>query len=189
MNITNNSLVISYQTAPTDPVATIRSELTAAYAAKYAGSSLALTSSTAAATPSLFAVGYVDNTTTHQLTIGFTVPGDTNLSGATDFTDLTTVAQFFGQSIAKGNNVSWSTGDVNYDGQVDFNDLTIVAQYFGQSLTKSQASELPASFVAQYNLALAEVHGGTSSVPEPGIVSLLAVGAAGLLARRRRRQA
>jgi len=192
LNITNHDLVINYQTAGADPVATVRAELTASYKAKYVGSTLALTSSTAAANFAAFAVGYVDNTTAHQLTVGFTVPGDTNLSGATDFTDLTTVAQFFGTSVAKGNNVSWSTGDVNYDNQVDFTDLTLVAQYFGASLTKSQASELPTSFVAQYDLALAEVGGGsgnvdTSSVPEPGSISLMVLGAAGLLARRRRR--
>jgi len=187
LNITNHDLVISYGSAANDPVTTIRTQLTAAYKAKYSGANLPLTSSTAAASPSLFAVGYVDNTSTHQLTVGFTIPGDTNLSGATDFTDLTTVAQFFGQSIAKGNNVSWSTGDVNYDNQVDFSDLTLVAQYFGQSLTKSQASELPASFVAQYNLALAEVRGGTSSVPEPGMIGVFAVAAVGLMVRRRAR--
>ena len=119
------------------------------------------------------------------MTIALTVSGDTNLSGSTEFTDLTTVAQFFGQSIAKGNNVSWSTGDVNYDGNVDFNDLTLVAQYFGDSLTKAEAASLPATFVAQYNLALAEVRGGTTSVPEPATFTLFAGVACWFLAGKR----
>ena len=187
LDITNNDLLINYGSPGNDPVTTIRADLTAAYKAKYSGSTLALTSSTTAAAPAKFAVGYVDNTATHQLTVGFTVPGDTDLSGTTDFSDLTTVAQFFGTSVAKGNNVSWQTGDVNYDNQVDFNDLTLVAQYFGDSLTKAEAASLPASFVAQYDLALAEVGVGTSSVPEPGMAGLLAMGATALLTRRRRR--
>ena len=185
LDITNNATIINYGSAANDPVKAIRAELAAAYAAKYSGSSLAITSSIAAAKPSAFAIGYVDDTTTHQLKFALTVPGDANLSGATDFDDLTTVAQFFGQSLAKGNNVSWQTGDLNYDGSVDFGDLTIIAQYFGDSLTKAQAAELPASFVAQYDLALAEV-GGTASVPEPVGVWLLAIGGMGLLGRRRR---
>jgi len=188
LDIMNNSVVISYGTTAADPVTTIRNQLAAAYSSKYAFGSSYISSSIAAAKPAAFAIGYIDNTTNRQLTIALTVPGDTNLSGSTDFTDLTTVAQFFGQSTGKGNNVGWSTGDVNYDGQVDFNDLTLVAQYFGDSLTKAQAASLPSSFVAQYNLALAEVGGGTSSVPEPGTISLLAIGAAGLMARRRRQR-
>ena len=187
LDITNHPFVVAYGAA-SDPVATIRADLAAAYKAKYSGSSLAITSTTAAQAANHFAIGYVDNTTTKQLTLSLTVPGDTNLSGSTDFTDLTTVAQFFGQSVAKGNSVSWSSGDVNYDNQVDFNDLTIVAQYFGDSLTKEQANELPSSFVAQYNLALAETRASdVSSVPEPGSLSLLGIGAMGLLARRKRR--
>ena len=187
LDMTNNSMVINYGSAANDPVATICADLAAAYAARYAGSNLPITSSTAAANSGKFAIGYTDNTATNQLTLAVTVPGDTDLSGSTDFNDLTTVAQFFGQSIAKGNNVSWQTGDVNYDGAVDFNDLTIVAQYFGDSLTKAEAASLPASFVAQFNLARAEIGGETSSVPEPASIGLLAVGCVRLLSRRQRR--
>ena len=187
LNISNNVLLIKYSSANNDPVTTIRADLAAAYTAKYSGASLPITSSTAAASPGLFAIGYSDNTSTHQLKIAFTVPGDCDLSGTTDFNDLTTVAQFFGQSTAKGNTVSWSTGDVNYDNVVDFNDLTLVAQYFGSSLTKSQASELPASFVAQYELALAEVR-QTDSVPEPMTIGLMSIAGAVLLGQRRERR-
>lgn len=181
-------MLINYASAGNDPATTISADLSAAYAAKYKGN-LRITSSTAAASPGKFVLGYVDNTTTNQLTFGLTVPGDTDLSGTTDFNDLTTVAQYFGESTAKGDAVSWRTGDVNYDGSVDFNDLTIVAQYFGDSLTKSEAASLPASFVAQYDLALAEEgngYRGPTNVPEPASIALLALTAGASLARRRR---
>jgi autotransporter-associated beta strand protein len=189
LNITNNSLVISYGSTVNDPVAAIRADLAAAYAAGYSGSSLPLTSSTAAASPGKFVLGYSDNTASDQLTVAFTVPGDTNLDGKSSFMDLSTIARNYGATLAKGNPVSWSTGDVNYDGRVDFNDLLLVAQNFGDSLTAQDQNELPSSFVAQYNLALAELAfspGKSSPVPEPAGAAL-AVGAAALLARRRRR--
>ena len=194
LDVTNNAVQMNYGSLAKDPVSTIRADLAAAFAAKYSSAAnLSITSSTAAANPGKFTIGYVDNTTTNQLTFALTVPGDTDLSGTTDFNDLTTVAQFFGQSIAKGNNVNWQTGDVNYDGNVDFNDLTLVAQYFGDSLSKAEAASLPASFVAQYDLARAETDGrasavrGTTSVPEPQSLCLSALLAVTLLARRRER--
>jgi hypothetical protein len=173
--------------------------LQAAYQAKYLGSSLAITSSTAGATPNDFVLGYADNTTAHTVTIGFTLTGDATMDGTTNFNDLLVIAQHFGFTTGKnGTAVNWSNGDVNYDNNINFNDLLIVAQHFGQKLASFEAVELPTGFVGQYNLALAELSangelagtgGGASPVPEPGTMSLLAVGAAGLLARRRRRQA
>ena len=187
LNIDNNKLEINYP-AGADPVQSIRLYLQIAYN-NDTWTGPGLTSDIAKAKPSQYAVGYSDNTTTDQITVSLTVPGDTNLSGSTDFTDLTTVAQFFGTSTAKGNNVQWFTGDLNYDNQVDFKDLTLVAQYFGDSLTKAEAGGLPTSFLAQWNLARAEVAAadGTSSVPEPTVAGLAMISAAGLLARRRRR--
>jgi hypothetical protein len=148
MDITDNAVQISYGSPANDPVATIRSDLSAAYAANFAGANLLITSSTAASKPSAFAIGYVDNTATDQLKFALTVPGDANLDGTTNFNDLLLVAQHFGQSTAKGNTVSWSTGDVNYDNNINFNDLLIIAQNFGNSLAKAEAALLPPAIVA-----------------------------------------
>ena len=139
--------------------------------------------------PRAYSLGESDNTKTDQLTVKLTVPGDVNLDGRVDFNDLTVVAQNLGESLAKGSNVNWSMGDINYDGQVDFNDLTMIAQYFGASLTKAEAQYLPASFVAQWNLALAEVHANSSvvAVPEPASLATIVFFAGGLLFRRRRK--
>ena len=158
LNMTNCNLIVSYGTSP-DPMATIRGYLHTAYnGGLWTGAGL--TSGLAKAHAGVFAIGYLDNTATHQLTYELTVPGDTNLSDSTDFNDLTAVAQFFGTSTAKGNVVSWQNGDLNYDGQVDFNDLTIVAQYFGDSLAKAYASVGIAGVVT----ASAEVPGNTGVV-------------------------
>jgi hypothetical protein len=134
-------------------------------------------------------IGYKDNTATDQLTLSLTVPGDATLAGSVTFADLSIVAKNFGQSVAKGNVVSWSSGDLTYAGSVTFTDLSIVAKAYGNSLTKQQANELPSAFLAQYDLALAQIAENDvtpSSVPEPGSLSLLATASLGLLARRRR---
>jgi autotransporter-associated beta strand protein len=208
LNITNHDVFIKYGAAA-DPIATIQADLSAAYnssAGKYvnpAGSVLPITSSTATgAAAGDYVIGYLDNPTSSPLQvdtngptlpadtleIGFTVPGDTDLNGSVNFQDLVNVAKHIG---VKGAGLTWVNGDVDYAGSataINFNDLVIVAKGIGNSLTKQQAHELPTSIVAQYNLALLEIgNGGTSSVPEPGMVSLLAIGAGGLLARRRRR--
>ena len=183
VDLMNNALIIQYGSPAADPVSTVHLDLVAAYAAKYAAAGLPITSSVAASNPGAFAIGYSDNTPTNQLKIMVTVPGDANLDGQTDFNDLTIVAQFFGQTVTTNPTLGWSNGDENYDGQVDFNDLTLVAQYFGDSLTKAEAAALPASFVAQYNLALAEIH--ASSVPEPTAATLLIAASVGMLGRRR----
>jgi hypothetical protein len=54
-------------------------------------------------------------------------------------------------------------------------------------LSTSQLEQLPGSFSAAWNLALAEVQASDSNnVPEPASAALLATGA-GLLLRRRKR--
>jgi autotransporter-associated beta strand protein len=193
LDITNNGLLINYGTG-TDPVSTIVADLTTSFNSNWAGTGL--TSSTAASDPGNGTIGYIDGATdtlssiggTNALLIRYTIPGDTNLDGQVNFADLLTIAQHFGSI---GND--YFNGDLNYDatGIVNFSDLLLVAQHFGQALTGAEATQLGGSFASQWNLALAEV-GKTDmavpSVPEPGSVGLVLLGAAGLLSRRRRRQ-
>ena len=74
-------------------------------------------------------------------------PGDVDGNGRVDFSDLLTLAQFYGQP------GSWGMGDFNGDGRVDFADLLLLAQHYGQAVAGAQATEPQLQPV---------------SVPEPG---------------------
>jgi hypothetical protein len=86
-------------------------------------------------------------------------PGDTNSDGVVDLTDLNNVLNNFGV------NATGNPGDDNSDGTVDLTDLNAVLNNFGVT----------------YAAAALNV------VPEPASLSLLALGATTLLARRRSR--
>jgi autotransporter-associated beta strand protein len=93
-----------------------------------------------------------------------TLAGDANLDLTVNFDDLLKLAAAYNQA------GTWGNGDFNYDGQVNFDDLLQLAANYNQTLT--------GSFGGDWALAV-------SSVPEPGMLSLLAV-AAPLMTRRRR---
>jgi hypothetical protein len=84
-------------------------------------------------------------------------PGDTNNDGVVDLTDLNNVLNNFGST---GTN----PGDDNQDGTVDLTDLNNVLNNFGSTHAASSLGV----------------------VPEPASLSLVAIGATALLARRRR---
>ncbi|MFT3787364.1 MAG: alginate lyase family protein [Tepidisphaeraceae bacterium] len=56
------------------------------------------------------------------------LPGDANLDGMVNFTDLLTLASNYGLSVR-----TWSQGDFTGDGTVNFNDLLVLAQSYGTS--------------------------------------------------------
>jgi hypothetical protein len=189
LDITNNVVTINF-TPGNDPAATIRGYLQSGYGAD-TWTGPGIVSSDAAVHPGLFAVGYADGNTdsgtpaaANQIYIAETLAGDANLDGVVNFPDLLVVAQDYGKT-----GEDWAHGDFNYDGIVNFPDLLIVAQNYGKQLSTSQLAELPGSFAAQWQLAEAEISfAGVSNVPEPTTLSILAIGAAGLLSRRRNRR-
>jgi hypothetical protein len=108
----------------------------------------------------------------------YTLSGDLNLDGAVDFLDLAKLAQSY--NVTDGTR-QWSTGDVNYDGNTDFLDLAKMAQNYNTALGAPAVPGASADFNADLARAFA-------SVPEPGTISLLGLGAVAMLGGRRRRR-
>jgi endonuclease/exonuclease/phosphatase family metal-dependent hydrolase len=184
LDITNDVVQINF-TPGADPAAAIRADLVSGYqSGTWTGTGI--NSSSAAANPGLFAVGYADGNTdtgtpaaANQILLMKTLAGDATLDGIVNFPDLLVVAQNYGKT-----GMDWSQGDFNYDGIVNFPDLLLVAQNYGKQLSTSQLAELPTSFAAQWQLAESEIH--DANVPEPAGTSLLVIGAGAFLTRRRR---
>ena len=107
-------------------------------------------------------LGWVDNGTT-SLNVRYTLYGDATLDGTVNFNDLLKLSQNYNLS-----GKVWADGDSNYDGFVNFTDLLKLSQNYNQSIGASPEA------------------GPASPVPEPGVLGVLAIGAMGLLARRRR---
>ena len=94
------------------------------------------------------------------------LPGDTNLDGTVNFTDLLILAQNYGIS-----NASWRQGDFNGDGTVTFADLLILAQNYGRVLVASPSVPF-------------DLRSAAAPVPGPALAAPLA--ALVLLAYRRK---
>jgi hypothetical protein len=106
--------------------------------------------------------------------VKYTYYGDTNLDGKVDGTDYSRIDNGYLDHLS-----GWYNGDFNYDGVVDGSDYTLIDNAFNQ-----QSASLAAS-VAPLALATSQIS-GAAAVPEPTALSLLALGAVGLLSRRRR---
>jgi hypothetical protein len=108
-----------------------------------------------------------------DILVKYTYYGDANLDGKVDGSDYSKIDAGYA---AGGTLIGWANGDFNYDGVIDGSDYTLIDNAFnsqGVQITASIAS--PSAQVA-----------GSSAVPEPATFSLLAIGVAGLLGRRRR---
>jgi len=106
--------------------------------------------------------------------IKYTYYGDANLDGVVDGSDYTRIDSGYITSGSTG----WMNGDFNYDGVINGSDYTLIDNAFN-----TQGAQLAAAIASP----TAQIAGGSSSVPEPTTISLLALGATGLLGRRRRR--
>ena len=172
-DIQGGQIVFDYTGPGDDPALTIKSLLTASYDAS--GSHRfdvgQFKSTTADATHGL---GWIDNTTTHQVTVGYTLYGDANLDGAVNVQDLAVLAANYRKSVN-----GWASGDFNNDGVVDVEDLALLVANYRHSLA---SDDVPAydglDAAAMRALSLA----GLTVVPEPGAPVLLVTGLISLLA-------
>jgi autotransporter-associated beta strand protein len=153
-DIQGGKIVFDYAGAA-DPVATIRGLL----AASCDGGRWDVgqfKDSTATATG--LTLGIFDDTSSHQVKVMATYPGDFNLDGVVDNLDRSI---WFANAFT---GTTWQQGDANGDGVVDGRDRDIVFAHAGLS---SLAAGLPAA--------------GSTPAPEPGTLALLAAGLIGLL--------
>jgi autotransporter-associated beta strand protein len=200
VDLQGNGLIVRY--APgNDPAVlqSVRGQIVAAYnagGAAWQGSGIG--SSTAAANSS-GAVGYAlatevlpfaDGSTdtfmgspvdTGSVVARYTLGGDATLDGSVDFNDLVKLAQNYNTTVSATTDSWWNKGDFTYDGIVDFNDLVKLAQNYNTAIPTDPIAGASAVFQADLARAFA-------SVPEPGTLSILGLGAVALMGRRRRRK-
>ena len=154
----------------------------------YGGSSPAAAVGAALASGSLFSsladanhtVGFADSADqvvaglpANTVEVRFAIPGDADLDGVVDFSDLVILARNYGRKTAH-----WDQGDFNYDGSVGFDDLVTLARHYSQKLTPADLASFDPSFRS-------EILASFATVPEPGSIAVPVCGV--LLAMRRRR--
>ncbi len=120
------------------------------------------------------------NPALNDVLVKYTYFGDADLSGKVDGQDYTKIDNGFSHPALKG----WFNGDFNYDGVVDGSDYSLIDNAFNLQPTGTGGALGGSSLIAG---TASEIANTSSAVPEPGTLTLFAVGGAGLLIRRRRR--
>jgi len=172
LDLTDNNLQISYSGA--SPVSTIRTYLVSGYNSG-AWNGPGIDSSTADVNHTLgyadSADGIVSGLAANTVLVKYATPGDLNLDGIVNLSDLLRLVRDFGHT-----NSSWDQGDLNYDGTVNLADFLLLSRHFGGTFSPNLLAQLSSGDQAQIESLLAQV-------PEPALLPLLSLLP---LARRRR---
>jgi fibronectin-binding autotransporter adhesin len=134
LDLDNGNLAIDYGTG-TDPYSTIIAEIKNGYDLGTWDGGTPVTGSiiSSASIGHATALGYTDNTTTHQVEVKYTWYGDLNLDGVVNNADLT---------LMNDGQPGWVGGDLNYDGIVNADDYALL-MYGSASQNGSIASGVP----------------------------------------------
>ncbi len=138
-DIKGGMLVLDYSTEA-DPVATVRSLLTASYLGS-SGNHFNIGKFLSSTADSTRGLGWIDNTTTSKISVAFTIYGDANLDGTANFADLSKLLSDYNQAGV------WVDGDFNYDGVVDFADLSKLLSTYNQSIGTLTPAPEPSSLI------------------------------------------
>jgi autotransporter-associated beta strand protein len=118
--------------------------------------------------------------TAGSIVLKYTYYGDANLDGKVDGTDYSRIdAAYLADQSNPGSMTGWYNGDFNYDGVINGSDYTLIDNAYN-----TQGAQLSAELASPTAQVAA---GGSSAVPEPTTLGLLATAVAGMLGRRRRR--
>jgi hypothetical protein len=115
-------------------------------------------------------------TTTADVLVKYTYYGDATLDGSVNGADYQQIDLGFGSHLT-----GWQNGDFNYDGVVDGSDFSLIDNTFNQI---NAGSTSPLAITAGSADLIASP---ANTVPEPATLSLLGIGAIGLLGRRSRK--
>jgi PEP-CTERM motif len=192
LDITNNHVILTYGSS--DPILMILGDLETGYNnGSWNGPGII---SSTAQTPKnglKYGIGWADGAdgtgnvaglTSGEIELKYTLLGDANLDGTVNGTDFSILAANFGLGVT-----NWDQGNFFYGSSVNGSDFSALAANFGQGDNGAAVSVSEADTAALDAFAAANDLPAPSFavVPEPASIAMLTLAAAGIMARRRRK--